>query len=113
MDTATAFYPWYSFLGEQLRAGHVPVWNPHTFSGTPFAADPESGWMYLPAMVAFTLLPLEPAARSFTVFQAPLAGLSMYGLSRALGLSPAGGVLAAVAYTGSGFFAGHNVCCWA
>src|SRR5437870_10105198 len=113
MDTATAFYPWYTFLGEQLRNGHVPVWNPHTFSGAPFAADPESGWMYLPAMLAFTLLPLEAAARSFVVFHAVLAGLSTYALARALGLSAIGGALAAVAYTGSGFFAGHNVCCWA
>ena len=113
MDTATAFYPWYTFLGEQLRNGHVPVWNPHTFSGAPFAADPESGWMYLPAMLAFTLLPLEAAARSFVVFHAVLAGLSTYALARALGLSAMGGALAAVAYTGSGFFAGHNVCCWA
>ena len=113
MDTATAFYPWYTFLGEQLRSGHVPVWNPHVFSGAPFAADPESGWMYLPAMLAFTLLPLEAAARSFVVFHAVLAGLSTYALTRALGLSSLGGALAAMAYTGSGFFAGHNVCCWA
>ena len=113
MDTATAFYPWYTFLGEQLRAGHVPVWNPHTFSGAPFAADPESGWMYLPAMLAFTLLPLEAAARSFILFHAALAGLSLYALARALGLSPGGSALAAMAYTGSGFFAGHNACCWA
>ena len=113
MDTATAFYPWYSFLGEQLRNGHVPGWNPHTFSGTPFAADPESGWMYLPAMLAFTVLPLEMAARSFVFFQAALAGLSMFALGRTLGLSSGGAALAAVAYAGSGFFAGHNVCCWA
>src|SRR5215475_3593848 len=44
MDTATGFYPWYSYLGEQLRAGHLPLWNPYQFAGTPFAADPESGW---------------------------------------------------------------------
>jgi hypothetical protein len=31
MDTATAFYPWYSFLGERLRSGHIPLWNPHQF----------------------------------------------------------------------------------
>src|SRR5260370_38797897 len=112
MDTATAFYPWYTFLGEQLRAGHIPVWNPHTFSGAPFAADPESGWMYLPAMLAFMLLPLETAARGFILFHAALAGLSLYALARALGLSPACSALPAVAYTGSGFFAGHNQCCW-
>ena len=34
-------------------------------------------------------------------------------MGRTLGLSSAGAALAAVAYTGSGFFAGHNVCCWA
>src|SRR4051794_2933298 len=61
MDTATAFYPWYTFLGEQLRAGHIPVWNPYQFAGAPFAADPESGWMYLPAMLAFTLLAPDAA----------------------------------------------------
>ena len=58
MDTATAFYPWYAYLGESLRSGHIPMWNPHQFAGTPFAADPESGWTYLPAMLLFTLLPL-------------------------------------------------------
>src|SRR5687768_1809139 len=67
MDTATAFYPWYAFLGAQLRAGHIPVWNPHQFSGAPFAADPESGWMYLPAMLTFALLPLDAAARVFVL----------------------------------------------
>jgi hypothetical protein len=113
MDTATAFYPWYTFLGEQLRSGHIPVWNPHQFSGAPFAADPESGWMYLPAMLAFTLLPLEAAARSVILFHAVLAGLSLYALGRALGLSSGGSALAAIAYADSGFFAGHNVCCWA
>jgi hypothetical protein len=41
------------------------VWNPHQFSGTPFAGDPESGWTYLPAMLWFTLLPLGAAARVY------------------------------------------------
>jgi hypothetical protein len=113
MDTATAFYPWYRFLGEQLRSGHIPTWNPHQFSGTPFAADPESGWMYLPAMLAFTFLPLEAAARSYLFFHPALAGASVFGLGRALGLSSGGSLLAAIAYTHSGFFDGHNVCCWA
>jgi hypothetical protein len=25
MDTATAFYPWSAYLGQDLRSGHVPV----------------------------------------------------------------------------------------
>src|SRR3979490_3072654 len=53
VDTASQYYPWYAFLGQSLMAGRIPGWNPATFSGTPFAADPLSGWTYLPAMILF------------------------------------------------------------
>ena len=113
MDTAAAFFPWYSFLGEQLRHMQIPVWNPHEFSGAPFAADPESGWMYLPAMLAFAALPLDAAVRASLLFNILLAGLSTYALARVLGANPFGGFLAATIYAHSGFFEGHNVCCYA
>jgi hypothetical protein len=113
MDTATAFFPWYAFLGAQLRAGQIPVWNPHTFAGTPFAADPESGWMYLPAMLAFTFLPLDAAVRANLLFHVLLAALSTYALARVLGCNVFGALLAATIYAHSGFFEGHNVCCYA
>lgn len=113
MDTATAFFGWYSFLGEQLRHGHIPVWNPHTFAGAPFAADPESGWMYLPAMLAFTTLPVDAAVRASLLFHVVLASLSTYALARSLRANVAGAVVAATVYAHSGFFEGHNVCCYA
>jgi len=113
MDTATAFYPWYGFLGESLRSGHIPVWNPYQFSGTPFAGDPESGWAYLPAMLAFALLPLGAAAGAFLIGHLLLAGLATYALARSLGLQTLGAALAGLAYAWSGFFFGHNVCCFA
>src|SRR5947209_16475734 len=102
MDTATAFYPWYGFLGEQLRAGHIPVWNPHQFSGTPFAADPESGWTYLPAMLLFTLLPAPQAFDASIVFHLALAALATYVLARALQIPPIGAAAAGAAYACSG-----------
>jgi hypothetical protein len=113
MDTATGFYPWYAYLGEQLRAGHVPMWNPHQFAGTPFAADPESGWTYLPAMLLFSTLPLAAAADLFMTFHVLLAGLSTYALARSLGVPTIGALASAVAYSFSGFFFGHNICCFA
>jgi hypothetical protein len=113
MDTATGFYPWYSYLGEQLRAGHIPLWNPYQFAGTPFAADPESGWAYLPAMVWFTVLPLGAAANAFMAFHVLLAGLSTYALARSLGIPTVGAAVSAFAYSLSGFFFGHNICCFA
>lgn len=112
LDTATQYYPWSAFLGESLRAWRVPGWNPHTFSGAPFAADPLSGWTYLPAMLAFGALPLVPAIDAYVLLHLLLAGLGTYALARALGMSASGALLAAVAYAFSGFMYERNACCW-
>ncbi len=113
MDTATAFYPWYAYLGENLRNGHIPMWNPHQFAGTPFAADPESGWAYLPAMLLFTVFPMPQAAHAFLLVHVLIASLATYVLARSLDIRPIGAVLSGIAYSYSGFFLGHAVCCFA
>src|SRR6185503_7102464 len=55
--------------------------------GAPFAADPQSGWMYLPAMALFTALPCDVAIRAMVVLQPILAGLGIYWFARSEGLS--------------------------
>lgn len=112
MDAVTFFYPWFSALGESLRSGHIPGWNPNQFSGTPFAADPQSGWMYLPAMVFFTLMPLVPAAAAYMVFHLLLAGVTTYALGRVLGMRVLGALVAAVAYEYSGLMYTRTPCCF-
>ena len=113
MDAATQLYPWYSFLGESLRSLEIPGWNPHQFSGVPFAADPLSGWSYLPAMILFALLPLSAAAKTYLVFHLLLAGLSVYALARALGIGAAGALFSAVSYEYGSFLYAENTCCFA
>ncbi|QIN77471.1 YfhO family protein [Rubrobacter marinus] len=112
-DAATQFYPWYAFLGESLRSGDVPGWNPHQFSGTPFAADPLSGWSYLPAMLLFTALPPLAAAKAYALFHLLLAGCATYALARVLEMGTAGALLSAVSYEFSGFLYVENTCCFA
>src|ERR671921_1140562 len=97
-DAATQYYPWYYFLGESLRSGSIPGWNPYQFSGTPFAADPLSGWTYLPAMVLFAVLPLAVAVKGLMFSHLLLAGLSTYALARTLGMDFPGAFLAAIGY---------------
>jgi hypothetical protein len=113
VDSSTFFYPMYSFLGERLRAGDVPGWNPHQFAGAPFAADPQSGWMYLPAMVLFTFLPLAAAAGGYLVFHVLVAGLAVYALGRALGLRAAAALVAAAVYELNAYTHHYNVRCFA
>jgi len=110
-DAATQYYPFYYFLGESLRSGSIPGWNPYQFSGTPFAADPLSGWAYLPAMVLFTLLPLVAAVKGLMFSHLLLAGLSTYALARTLGMGFPGAFLAAIGYEYSGLFYVQNTCC--
>ena len=110
-DTITQYYTWYSYLGERLRSGDLPGWNPYQFSGAPFAGDPLSGWTYLPAMILFTALPVSAAAKGYVFVHFLLAGLFTYALARVLRMNLAGSLLAAVAYEFNVFVYWRNLCC--
>lgn len=113
MDAVTFFYPMYSYLGENLRSGDIPLWSPHQLAGAPFAADPQSGWMYLPAMVLFTTLPLVLAAKSFTIIHLLAAGVAMYLLARTLGFNVLGALLAGIVYEHNSYLLNRSVRCFA
>jgi hypothetical protein len=110
-DSATQFYPWFGHLGEQLRRGEIPEWLPNQLAGAPFAADPQSGWTYLPAMLLFTLLPLSLAVAAFLAVHLAIAGLGAYGLARAVGMPAAAATVVAVAYQLTGPVYGRSACC--
>lgn len=110
-DAATQFYPWYSYLGQRLREFGIPSWNPAQFSGAPFAADPQSGWSYLPAMALFTAFPLPAAVPLFIVVHLALAGFGVYALARLLAISPIGALAAGAGYMLSGPIFSRAVCC--
>ncbi len=109
-DMFTFWIPMYSFLGDRLRAGDVPGWNPHQFTGAPFAGDPESGWAYLPVMLLFSVLPLAPALAAYSILHLALAGLAAYALGRVLGLGVAGALAAGVAYEFTWFYERTSCC---
>ena len=48
----------------------------------PFASDPQSGWLYVPAMALFSLFSCGTALRLFIVVQPVLAGLGLYWFLR-------------------------------
>jgi len=104
-DPPTYWLPTWCFLGHALRAGHVPLWNPYTLAGTPFAADPQSGWMYLPPMLLFSVLSCGAAIRWMLLLQPILAGLGLLWFLRSEGLSrpgaSTGGIVLAFVVAGS------------
>jgi hypothetical protein len=110
VDVVTQYLPWYTYLGQYLRHGDIPGWLPNSLSGTPFAGDPQSGWMYLPVMAIFTLFSGVTGFGILIVFHLLLAGLSTYVLARVLGMIPLGAVAAATAYE-FGAFLERVRCC--
>ncbi|HEY3209471.1 MAG TPA: YfhO family protein [Actinomycetota bacterium] len=86
-DVLGFWLPTYCFLGKSLAAGHLPAWNPYVMGGVPFAADPQSGWLYAPAMLLFSTVSCGAAIRLLIAFQPALGGLALYGFFRSEKLS--------------------------
>ncbi len=112
-DAAAFFYPMFAELGRRLAAGDIPAWSTHQLSGAPFAADPQSGWGYVPAMLLFALFPLAAAVQTMLMFHLALAGLATYALGRVLGLGIAGALIGAVAYQHAALTYLRADCCMA
>jgi hypothetical protein len=81
-DLLTFWLPRWAFLGDSVAAGRIPLWNPFEMAGYRFAADPQSGWLYAPPMLLFSLFSPGLALRMFIVFNPLLAGLGMYAFLR-------------------------------
>ena len=97
--------PWKALIIEALRSGNLTdlLWNPRVFAGVPFMAAGQQSALY-PLSAIFYALPLWRAFGVFTWLQLGLAALGMYIFARVLRLRRAPAILAAVAYTFSGFY---------
>jgi hypothetical protein len=104
VDLLAFWMPRWCYLGDSLSAGHVPTWLTNQFGGVPYASDPQSGWLYVPAMALFMVFGCVRALGLFIVLQPILAGLGLYGFFRHEGASrPAstvGGLTLALSVTG-------------
>jgi hypothetical protein len=110
LDIVTFYIPWYEHLGERLRDLDIPGWMPYAMSGSPFAADPQSGWGYLPAMVIFTIAPSLSGYIAFVGFHVVLAAAGTYAYARVIGVNPAGAFAAGATFT-LGNFMERTACC--
>jgi hypothetical protein len=104
-DILSFWLPRSCLLGEALSNGSVPTWNPHELVGTPFAADPQSGWLYAPTMALSWLFGCGGGLRALIVLNPILAGLGLLWFLRKEGLgrvaATAGGLAIALGISAS------------
>jgi len=108
-DLVSFLWPAYRFAARSLRAGVVPLWNPHLYSGAPFVADNQSGVFYPINLLTFALFgePSYAVMEALVVFHVWLAGAGLFGLARGLGLRRPAALFGGLAFALSDLFVTH------
>lgn len=112
-DFLYQFYPFRNFAAVSLAMGELPLWNPFTFSGTPFQADIQSALFYLPNL----LLTLFVSGGKLSYFwlelqiilHLMLGGIGTYYLAKDHGMKGFSALFSGVAFALSGFMITHAI----
>jgi hypothetical protein len=104
VDAFNQIWPMWVRAGEELRNGHVPLWNPYQMAGGhPFLASVIYGVFY-PLNFARLVLPADVAMEVTVVLHLFLAWVFTYAFCRsAVGLRHNGSAAAAIAFSLGGF----------
>ncbi|HJT23569.1 MAG TPA: hypothetical protein VJ873_03280 [bacterium] len=115
-DLYLHFVAWRQFAFEQLRQGHLVLWNPHYLCGAPFFGGFEAALLY-PLNWIYLILPLGPALNLGIVLHVFLAGFFTYLWALHRGQQPLAAFMAGTIFMWGGayflhLFAGHlpNLC---
>ncbi len=93
--------PWLLFLRHELRAGRLPFWDPHQFSGSPYWSN-GSGAPLFPLHLLFAVLPLQLGLVLLPWLRIVTGGCGAWLLARELELSRPSALLAALIFPLSG-----------
>ena len=97
VDAALVFHPLLEEARRQLAGGHLPLWNPAIFGGSPLLGDWQSGWLFplnWPAL-AFGV----PATwGAIMVAKLLVAGVGTFALARTYGICRWGALVAGAAF---------------
>src|SRR5262245_28706377 len=100
-------FPVRDFAAQSLKHGlGIPLWNPYIFGGMPYVAAMGVGDIYYPTQLLRALLPVDVGMTWGMMIHVWLAGLFMFALCRALGLTFWASLIGGAAYMMCGPTAG-------
>jgi len=107
-DMIDQAYPWRYLIGECLRDGILPLWNPYQLLGSPIHADPQSSAWYPVTWFFGYLSGYNIYTISIDFFlHIFLAGIGMFYLAKQLKYRDETAFIMGVSYMLSGFFIGN------
>jgi hypothetical protein len=101
-DHTFFFEPFSKFIGERLRQGQLPLWNPYLYCGMSQVAVPSPGIFY-PATWSYAFFPYSQALGWQMVMHQGLAGCFMFLLISSFGWSFAPCAVAALTFALTGY----------
>ena len=107
-DNLIQNFPLRAFTGELLRQGHLPLWNPFIWSGSPLLGGMNAG-SFFPLTFLFVVVPPVGAWVLNMTAVYWVAGLGTYWLLRQYGMRPLAGFLGAAVYAYGGAMIGQMV----
>ena len=91
-----------TWIGEELRRGHLPEWNPYLGLGAPVTAGAIDA-LFHPFTLLLLVLPPLAALQAWVLLSYALAAVGGFLWARRLGAGPAAAALGALAFSLSGF----------
>ena len=93
-------------IGESIKHGIIPLWNPYIFAGMPLLATVYPGALYPPNWLFAILSPVW-AMNVVVISTFQLALIGTYLFARSLNLSRLGALVAGITFTFGGFMIAH------
>ena len=104
-DLVRSFYPGHRLIGEAVRAGEIPLWNPYVLNGYPMHAANAMG-IFAPLTMLGYVLPIDLAWTFGMVVRPAFAALGTALYARALGLGHGAALGAGFVFGWCGFQVG-------
>jgi membrane protein YfhO len=106
-DVTVFFYPQDVFLNQSLKAGILPLWNPHIFNGHPSVGSGQSGFFYPPRLLVHTFLSTAVAKTLLQLTHLFGMGMAMFWFFRVKGFGLSASLLGGLVWMGNA-----NVASW-
>jgi len=103
------YFHWvHQFAREELLAGRIPLWNPYSYAGTPFLANPHTALFY-PATLLYLVMPVIHAHKWLIAIHCGMAGGFMYLFLRRARLGRVSAMVGCLPWMFGGYFMAHAV----
>ncbi|PJB65298.1 MAG: hypothetical protein CO096_18605, partial [Armatimonadetes bacterium CG_4_9_14_3_um_filter_66_14] len=106
-DVMLQFLPWRGFANDALRSGQLPLWNPYSFCGEPFLANPQVAVFYPWNVLGLSLSP-EHCVSWGALAHTLLAAGGMYLFLKELRLPRPAALLGCLSFACGGFLVSRH-----